>query len=70
MENTVHPCGGGGFLGCRNEGTELIMVHNGGSLGHLCIDCTERLERDIRRRMNDNAKRYQEREEKTPTPHG
>lgn len=58
MEEAAQPCGGGGFLGCRNAGTELIVVADGGALGHLCPECTERLENDMRRRMADNVKRY------------
>ena len=58
MADVIHPCGGGGFLGCHREGTELIVVQGGGSLGRLCPDCTERLEHDMRRRMDDNAQRY------------
>ena len=58
MADVKHPCGGGGFLGCREDGTELIVVEGGGSLGRLCPDCAESLERQMRRRMDENARRY------------
>ena len=45
-ETGVQPCGGSNFAPCRNEGVNLIVVEpNGGSLGWLCEQCTERLER-------------------------
>ena len=60
-KSDIRACGGGGFLGCANPGTERVEVAGGGLLGYLCNPCAEFLESQIQRRMRDNWTRYEDR---------